>query len=189
MLWMKQQQQKQLLDASSADEIQMDTNGDGVVDALDEATATETTTTGDASSADEIQMDTNGDGVVDELDTQTPAGTTEATGNASSADEIQMDTNGDGVVDALDEATTEADTATTATDADNDYMPDSTSKPCNPNSPTLRIGKDGTVGSKGPKVTELQSDLTDLGYEKFLGPQVLTVSLDRIPKVQSSNFR
>ena len=121
-------------------------------------------------STDEIQMDTNGDGVVDELDTQTPAGTTEATGNASSADEIQMDTNGDGVVDALDEATTEADTATTATDADNDYMPDSTSKPCNPNSPTLRIGKDGTVGSKGPKVTELQSDLTDLGYEKFLGP-------------------
>ena len=52
--------------ASSADEIQMDTNGDGVVDALDEATATETTT--DASSADEIQMDTNGDGVVDALD-------------------------------------------------------------------------------------------------------------------------
>jgi len=84
-----------------------------------------------------------------------------------------MDTNGDGVVDALDEATTEADTATTeATDADaidtdaidtdaietdDDYMPDSTSKPCNPNSPTLHIGKDGTVGSKGPKVTELES--------------------------------
>jgi peptidoglycan hydrolase-like protein with peptidoglycan-binding domain len=72
---------------------------------------------------------------------------------------------------------TEADTATPteATDAegidtDDDYMPDSTSKPCNPNSPTLRIGPEGTVGSKGPKVTELQSDLTDLGYEKFLGP-------------------
>ena len=46
-----------------------DTNGDGVVDALDEATATETTT--DASSADEIQMDTNGDGVVDALDEAT----------------------------------------------------------------------------------------------------------------------
>ena len=62
-----------------------------------------------------------------------------------------MDTNGDGVVDTFDE------------------MPDFF-KPCNPNSPTLRIGKDGTVGSIGPKVKELQSHLTDLGYEKFLGP-------------------
>jgi len=57
-----------------------DTNGDGVVDALDEATteadtATTDTTTTDASSADEIQMDTNGDGVVDALD----EATTEAT--------------------------------------------------------------------------------------------------------------
>ena len=149
-----------------------DTNGDGVVDALDEATATETST--EVPSADEIQMDTNGDGVVDALDEATA---TETSTEVPSADEIQMDTNGDGVVDALDETTTRADTATTigatdadAIDTDNDYMPDSTSKPCNPNSPTLRIGKDGTVGSKGPKVTELQSDLADLGYKKFLGP-------------------
>ena len=53
-----------------------DTNGDGVVDALDEATATETST--EASSADEIQMDTNGDGVVDELDTPSSETSTDA---------------------------------------------------------------------------------------------------------------
>ena len=77
--------------------------------------------------------------------------TTETPTETPSTEEIQMDTNGDGVVDELDE------------------MPDFF-KPCNPNSPTLRIGKDGTVGSIGPKVKELQSHLTDLGYEKFLGP-------------------
>ncbi|MDF2736388.1 MAG: hypothetical protein K0S93_244 [Nitrososphaeraceae archaeon] len=57
------------------------TNGDGVVDELDEettATPTDTTTT-DASSADEIQMDTNGDGVVDELDEETTATDTATT--------------------------------------------------------------------------------------------------------------
>ncbi|HEX5975629.1 MAG TPA: peptidoglycan-binding protein, partial [Nitrososphaeraceae archaeon] len=133
------------------DEIQMDTNGDGVVDALDEATPTEADTS-----------------TPTEADTSTPTETT-TTDTSSSTDEIQMDTNGDGVVDALDEAT-----PTEAVDADainnDDYLPDITSKPCNPNSPTLRIGKDGTVGSKGPKVTELQNDLADLGYEKFLGP-------------------
>ena len=42
--------------------------------------------------------------------------------------------------------------------------------PCDPNSPTLRIGKDGKVGSTGPKVTELQQDLTKLGYGNLLGP-------------------
>ena len=58
--------------ASSADEIQMDTNGDGVVDALDDRQQQQTTeATGNASSADEIQMDTNGDGVVDALDEAT----------------------------------------------------------------------------------------------------------------------
>ena len=55
-----------------------DTNVDGVVDALDEATATETITD-DAFSVDEIQMDTNGDGVVDALDEATATGVEEAT--------------------------------------------------------------------------------------------------------------
>jgi peptidoglycan hydrolase-like protein with peptidoglycan-binding domain len=98
-------------------------------------------------------MDTNGDGVVDELDEvpQTPTEANTTTTETPSTEEIQMDTNGDGVVDAFDE------------------MPESF-KPCNPDSPTLRIGKDGTVGSTGPKVKELQSHLTDLGYEEFLGP-------------------
>ncbi len=99
----------QFVSDNTTDESFGDTNGDGVVDALDEATAstTETTTTDNASSTDavdEIQMDTNGDGVVDALD-ETTASTTETTttDNASSTDavdEIQMDTNGDGVVDA-----------------------------------------------------------------------------------------
>ena len=40
---------------------------------------------------------------------------------------------------------------------------------CNPKSPTLRIGKDGGIGSRGPKVTELQQDLTRLGYGNLLG--------------------
>src|ERR687897_787392 len=137
-------------DTPAAEAVPGDTNGDGVVDELDTQTPATTTDATNASSTEEIQMDTNGDGVVDELDTQTPATTTDAT-NASSTEEIQMDTNGDGVVDAFDE------------------MPDFF-KPCNPNSPTLRIGKDGTVGSIGPKVKELQSHLTDLGYKKFLGP-------------------
>src|ERR687897_1966583 len=146
-------------DTPAAEAVPGDTNGDGVVDDQDtpaaEAVPGDTNGDGvvddqDTPAAEAVPGDTNGDGVVDELDTQTPATTTDAT-NASSTEEIQMDTNGDGVVDAFDE------------------MPDFF-KPCNPNSPTLRIGKDGTVGSIGPKVKELQSHLTDLGYKKFLGP-------------------
>ena len=94
-----------------------DTNVDGVVDALDEATATETITD-DAFSVDEIQMDTNGDGVVDALDEATATET--ITDDAFSVDEIQMDTNGDGVVDALDEATATGVEEATDTPADND---------------------------------------------------------------------
>ena len=109
--------------SSAADEIQMDTNGDGAVDALDEVTtAAETTTTDDASSAaDEIQMDTNGDGAVDALDevtgTETETETTTTDDASSAADEIQMDTNGDGAVDALDEVTGTAAETTTTDDA------------------------------------------------------------------------
>ena len=40
---------------------------------------------------------------------------------------------------------------------------------CDPESPTLCIGKDGGIGSRGPKVTELQQDLTRLGYGNLLG--------------------
>src|SRR5215203_960244 len=105
----------------------MDTNGDGVVDELDDqlATATDTSqqmdTNGDGvvdeqdnATTEAVPGDTNGDGVVDELDAET---TTEATDagidaetatNTSSTDETQMDTNGDGVVDEQDTATTEA---------------------------------------------------------------------------------
>jgi hypothetical protein len=82
---------------------EFDINGDGVVDELDDQSASATTST------DEIQMDINGDGIVDALDEITAKETTTAT---SSTDEIQMDTNGDGVVDELDTATTETDTTT-----------------------------------------------------------------------------
>ena len=44
---------------------EFDTNADGVVDELDDQSASAT------SSTDEIQMDANADGVVDELDTTT----------------------------------------------------------------------------------------------------------------------
>ena len=77
---------------------EFDTNGDGVVDELDDQSASAT------SSTDEIQMDTNGDGVVDDLDEVNATETeTETPTEAPSTDEIQMDTNGDGVVDELDE--------------------------------------------------------------------------------------
>src|SRR5215204_5290505 len=137
------------------EEIQMDTNGDGVVDELDETTATPTETPTDTG-ATPTETPTDTGATPTETPTDTGATPTEtptdtgATPTETPTEEIQMDTNGDGVVDAFDE------------------MPDF--KPCNPNSPTLRIGKDGTVGSIGPKVKELQSHLTDLGYEKFLGP-------------------
>ena len=60
-------------------------------------------------------------------------------------------------------------TPTPSTPTPSTPTPPSTST-CDPNSPTLRIGKDGSVGSRGPKVTELQRDLTTLGYGNLLGP-------------------
>src|SRR6476620_2474235 len=80
---------------SFQEEIQMDTNGDGVVDAADNPIPSDTTNTSSTSPPEEIQMDTNGDGVVDEFESQNQSVT-------SPPEEIQMDTNGDGVVDAAD---------------------------------------------------------------------------------------
>src|SRR6476620_2850297 len=80
--------------APASEEIQMDTNGDGVVDEAE--SQNQPAVTGNALHSEEIQMDTNGDGVVDEAESQNqPA----VTGNALHSEEIQMDTNGDGVVD------------------------------------------------------------------------------------------
>ena len=80
--------------APAPEEIQMDTNGDGVVDETE--SQNQPAITGNAVPSEEIQMDTNGDGVVDETESQNqPA----ITGNAVPSEEIQMDTNGDGVVD------------------------------------------------------------------------------------------
>src|SRR5215203_1298026 len=91
----------------------MDTNGDGVVDELDDQLATATDTS--------QQMDTNGDGVVDEQDNAT----TEA---------VPGDTNGDGVVDELD-----AETTTEATKP----LYQSQQFNCDPNSATLQVSAKG----------------------------------------------
>ena len=77
---------------SFQEEIQMDTNGDGVVDAADNPIPSDTTNTSSTPPPEEIQMDTNGDGVVDEFESQNQSVT-------PPPEEIQMDTNGDGVVD------------------------------------------------------------------------------------------
>src|SRR6478736_3974439 len=52
------------------EEIQMDTNGDGVVYAADNPIPSDTTNTSGTPPPEEIQMDTNGDGVVDEFESQ-----------------------------------------------------------------------------------------------------------------------
>ena len=52
--------------AYGQEEIQMDTNGDGVVDAADNPIPSDTTNTSSTPPPEEIQMDTNGDGVVDD---------------------------------------------------------------------------------------------------------------------------
>src|SRR6478735_7025890 len=56
--------------AYGQEEIQMDTNGDGVVDAADNPIPSDTTNTSSTPPPEEIQMDTNGDGVVDEFESQ-----------------------------------------------------------------------------------------------------------------------
>src|SRR6476620_10125770 len=78
------------------EEIQMDTNGDGVVDAADNPVRSDTTNTSSTPPPEEIQMDTNGDGVVDAADNPVRSDTTN-TSSTPPPEEIQMDTNGDGV--------------------------------------------------------------------------------------------
>ena len=109
---MKQQTTETTADASSTDEIQMDTNGDGVVDELDEATATETETPTDTGHQQKkYLLDTWRQKQKQKHLLDTEATETETTTDASSADEIQMDTNGDGVVDELDTPSSETSTA------------------------------------------------------------------------------
>jgi hypothetical protein len=176
------------------EEIQMDTNGDGVVDELDEVPQTPTTET---PPTDEIQMDTNGDGVVDAQDevpqtpttetTPTETPTTETATEAQPTDEIQMDTNGDGVVDELDEVPqtpTEANTTTTTEPPTSGKVFKnfkSANYPCE-----WDLNGDGTIDvnddpklfwdGKIPvkyneKVIALQTYLTDLGYAPDLEPE------------------
>ena len=79
-----------------AEEIQMDINGDGIVDAADNLIPSNATNTSSTPPAEEIQMDINGDGIVDEFESQNQTG---VAGSTPPAEEIQMDINGDGIVD------------------------------------------------------------------------------------------
>ena len=54
--------------APAPEEIQMDTNGDGIVD--ENESQNQPPVTGNAIPSEEIQMDTNGDGIVDETESQ-----------------------------------------------------------------------------------------------------------------------
>ena len=80
--------------APAPEEIQMDTNGDGIVD--ENESQNQPVLTGNNLTTEEIQMDTNGDGIVDENESQNQP---VLTGNNLTTEEIQMDTNGDGIVD------------------------------------------------------------------------------------------
>ena len=93
---------------------------------------------------------------------------TETPTEAPSTDEIQMDTNGDGVVDAKGETTTPTETPTeaeTTTTGAAKSLYQSQQFNCDPNSANLQ------VGTKGEKVIELQTYLTDLGYGDLLEPE------------------
>ena len=83
-----------------SEEIQMDINGDGIVDAADNLIPSNATNTSSAPPSEEIQMDTNGDGIVDAADNLIPSNATN-TSSAPPSEEIQMDINGDGIVDAV----------------------------------------------------------------------------------------
>ena len=80
--------------APAPEEIQMDTNGDGIVDETE--SQNQPAVSGNALPSEEIQMDTNGDGIVDENESQNQPVLTD---NNLTTEEIQMDTNGDGIVD------------------------------------------------------------------------------------------
>ena len=80
--------------APAQEEIQMDINGDGIVD--ENESQNQPVLTGNNLTTEEIQMDTNGDGIVDENESQNQP---VLTGNNLTTEEIQMDTNGDGIVD------------------------------------------------------------------------------------------
>ena len=84
--------------APEPEEIQMDTNGDGIVDETE--SQNQPAVTGNVLPSEEIYMDANGDGIVDETESlNQPAVTGNARRNSTLPEEIQMDTNGDGIVD------------------------------------------------------------------------------------------
>jgi len=80
-------------DGQTPEEIQMDTNGDGVVDEADNLNQSGVTNgvtggevpNGIVQTPEEIQMDTNGDGIVDETESQNKAGVTNGSGSGTTS--------------------------------------------------------------------------------------------------------
>ncbi|WP_419213602.1 gliding motility-associated C-terminal domain-containing protein [Maribacter sp. X9] len=87
---------------SSLITISIDTDGDGVTDALDECPNTPTGEPVDSSGCNDSQKDTDGDGVTDDLDECPNTPTGEAV-DATGCSDSQKDADGDGVTDDLDE--------------------------------------------------------------------------------------
>ena len=170
-----------------AEEIQMDINGDGIVDAADNLIPSNATNTSSTPPAEEIQMDINGDGIVDEFESQNQTGVAGSTppaeeiqmdingdgivdefesqnqtgvaGSTPPAEEIQMDINGDGIVDAADNLIPSNATNTGGGGASLSNLPVSgQDNSCNPASAPL------SIKAKGSQVTNLQNILIKLGY-------------------------
>ena len=137
-----------------AEEIQMDINGDGIVDEFE--SQNQTGVAGSTPPAEEIQMDINGDGIVDEFESQNQTG---VAGSTPPAEEIQMDINGDGIVDAADNLIPSNATNTGGGGASLSNLPVSgQDNSCNPASAPL------SIKAKGSQVTNLQNILIKLGY-------------------------
>ena len=140
------------------EEIQMDTNGDGIVDAADNPIPTNETNTSSTPPPEEIQMDTNGDGIVDAADNPIPTNPTN-TSSTPPPEEIQMDTNGDGIVDAPDKLIPTNATNTSGGEVSLSNLPVSgQDNSCNSASAPL------SIKAKGSQVTNLQNILIKLGY-------------------------
>jgi hypothetical protein len=171
----------------------LDTNGDGVVDALDtngDGIADSLDTNGDGipdsnipePEPSSVPVDTDDDGVPDAIDTNgdgIPDSNIPQPGpSTDTSDSVPVDTNGDGIPDSssgepIQESSPGADGSNMG-DTNGNGIPDSSSGipqtlyqsqqyTCDPNSDNLQLN------SKGDKVIELQTYLSDLGYGDLLG--------------------
>ena len=171
---------------SFQEEIQMDTNGDGVVDAADNPIPSDTTNTSSTPPPEEIQMDTNGDGVVDEFESQNQSVPSDTTNTSSTPppEEIQMDTNGDGVVDEF-ESQNQSVTPPPEEiqmDTNGDGVVDAADNP---------IPSDTTNTSSTPPPEEIQMDTNGDGvvdeFESQIADELVSTRNSFIVKLRSSD--